>query len=298
MSEGVASVDQSAGPAARVPRLNEMNVGIRKDQGARAKPRGLGAEHAAQFADESVADAYARRPPYPREVFDILSSLVAGAPRRLLDLGCGRGEVAREMLNCVDKVDGIDAVDASAAMIDRGRRLPGGGDARLNWILAPAETARLRPPYGLVVAASSLHWMDWEVVLPRIKSALAPGAFLASFDDDSLPPPWQAQLDAIIPRYSTNREFEPYRLIDELERRGLFRRIGSRTTTPVCFRQSIEAYVESFHSRNGFSRERMTAAAAREFDQAVRDAVAPHARGAFVELHPAVTVHWGVPCPV
>src|SRR5439155_27011914 len=115
----------------------------------------------------------------------------------------------------VDKVDGIDAVDASAAMIERGRHLPGGGDARLNWILAPAETAPLRPPYGLVVAASSLHWMDWDVVLPRIKSTVAPGAFLAIFDDNSMPPLWHAQLDAIIPRYSTNREFEPYWLLDE-----------------------------------------------------------------------------------
>jgi SAM-dependent methyltransferase len=260
----------------------------------RAKPRGLGPDYAAQFCDASVADAYQHRPPYPLEVFDILADLVKGEPRRVLDLGCGRGEIARPLL---DRVDQIDAVDASAAMIERGRALPGGDGPRLHWIVGPAESAALRPPYGLVVAASSLHWMDWEIVLPRLREALRPGAFVAIFDDQTMPIPWTEQLNALIPRYSTNREFEPYRLLDELESRGLFRLAGSRRTQAVPFRQPIDAYVESFHSRNGFSRQRQSVADARAFDDAVRAIVAPHAVGdGEVELELCSTVHWGWPC--
>lgn len=37
----------------------------------------------------------------------------------------------------------------------------------------------LGPPYGLVTAGSSLHWMDWEVVLPRIGRLLSPEGCLA-----------------------------------------------------------------------------------------------------------------------
>ena len=257
---------------------------------SRPKPRGLGPEYAEQFCDQSIADAYQHRPPYPREVFEILSSLVHGTPRRVLDLGCGRGEVAREL---VDYMDEIDAIDASPAMIERGRRLPRGDDPKIRWIIAKAEDAPLRPPYGLAVAASSLHWMDWDVVLPRLAEALRPDALLAIFDDQTMPTPWGESLNAVIPRYSTNREFEPYRLIAELEARGLFRLVGSKTTEPVSFRQSLDAYIESFHSRNGFSRERQSAAAAKEFDDAVRRMVTPYMREGHIELQLRSTVNWG-----
>jgi SAM-dependent methyltransferase len=260
----------------------------------RPKPRGLSQEYASQFCDASVADAYAQRPPYPAEVFEILASLVQGSPRRVLDLGCGRGEVARGML---DRVDAIDAVDASPAMIERGRRLPGGDDAKLQWTVARAEEAALCPPYGLIVAASSLHWMDWDVVLPRLCDALLPGAFLALFDDQTIAPPWSDRLNAIIPRYSTNREFEPYRLIDELELRGLFRSAGSRMTGTVAFAQDLDAYLESFHSRNGFSRQRQAIDDAQAFDDAVREMVEPYAINGRVELRLCSTVQWGWPCP-
>src|SRR4051794_34210035 len=102
------------------------------------KPRGLGPQYAAQFGDVAVADAYRHRPPYAREVFDVLTSLVIGEPRAALDLGCGRGEIAREL---APRVDRVDAVDASAAMIARGRALAGGDHPNLRWIVAPAETA-------------------------------------------------------------------------------------------------------------------------------------------------------------
>jgi SAM-dependent methyltransferase len=271
----------------------------------RAKPRGLGPEYAAQFADESVADAYACRPPYPDEIYSILRCLMGGGspsspsvpslPRRVLDLGCGRGEIARNLLCYIDTTDEIDALDASPAMIRRGRWLPGGSDRRLNWIIGRAEDAPLRPPYALVIAASSLHWMDWDIVLPRIRKVLARQALLAIFDDQTSPPPWQERLNAIVPYYSTNREFQAYRLIDELTDRGLFRARESISTRTVAYRQSIDDYVESFHSRNGFSRQRMSAADADTFDKTVRAIVAPHAQDGQVQLELYCTIHLGRP---
>ena len=40
---------------------------------------------------------------------------------------------------------------------------------------------------------------------------------------------------------------------------------------------SVDRYVEMFHARNGFSRQRMDAQSAAEFDAAVRELVAPFA---------------------
>jgi len=56
-------------------------------------------------------------------------------------------------------VDRIHAVDWSAAMIEGGRRLPGGDHPNLIWTVGAAETVALVPPYGLVTAGASLHWM-------------------------------------------------------------------------------------------------------------------------------------------
>lgn len=83
--------------------------------------------------------------------------------------------------------------------------------------------------------------------------------------------------------------------MDELTTRGLFREAGRRRTAPHPFRQSVEAYIESIHSRNGFSRARMTRAAADEFDAAVRDVVAPFAQGDDLHMQVVGTVIWGVP---
>ena len=155
---------------------------------------------------------------------------------------------------------------------------------------------------GAVVTTLRAHhrWLelalDWDIVLPRLAGVLSPGGMLALFDDQTLTPPWQAQLGQIIPRFSTNRDFQPYNLIEELVRRGLFRVMGSRQTKPVGFCQTISGYVESFHSRNGFSRQRMKRRAAEEFDSALREVVTPHAReDGMLELQLLSTVTWGKP---
>jgi SAM-dependent methyltransferase len=143
-------------------------------------------------------------------VFDVLVGLIAAEPRAVLDLGCGTGNVARPLAPLVDRVD---AVDISAAMVEQGKRLPGGGHPGLHWIVGRAEDAPLRPPYALVTAGESLHWMDWDVVLPRMHDALTPGGSLAivvvsmsSWAGDGA---WGQEVVELIKRYNTAREWTP-----------------------------------------------------------------------------------------
>ncbi len=255
------------------------------------KPAHLGPEYGAQFQDAAVAEAYMHRPPYPAEVFEILAGLLV-EPRTVLDAGTGRGEIARMLAQVAARVD---AVDPSAEMIARGKLLPGGDLPTLRWILAPAETAPLDPPYGLITAAASLHWMQWSVVLPRFRAALALGALIAIVGDGWLPLPWERDLTPIITRYTTNRLYQPYDVIHEIEARGLFEKIGERQTAPVPFEQPLDAYVESFHARNGFSRERMRSGDAEAFDAAVHELVAPHAPDGIVRMEITSRVVWGHP---
>lgn len=148
-------------------------------------PAFLNWTHATRFQEPDVAARYHLRPPYPPETFTILTEIVGPAPRVVLDAGAGTGEIARGLLPFVERVD---AVDASAAMIAAGQGRPGGADPRLSWIIGSLETADLRPPYSLIVTGDSLHWMDWEIVLPRFAAVLGPGRFLAIAHRDVEPP--------------------------------------------------------------------------------------------------------------
>src|SRR5215203_5305781 len=148
-----------------------MSVALRPME---PKPKMWGERYGAVFSEASVVDHYRLRPPYAAETFDVLASLAAGGA--VLDVGCGPGDLARPLASAVARVD---AVDASAPMIERGRALPGGEAENLRWINARIEAAPLEPPYALVTAGDSIHWFDWESALPLFAGVLSADASLA-----------------------------------------------------------------------------------------------------------------------
>jgi len=256
------------------------------------KPAHLTADNAARFQDESVVGLYYLRLPYPPEVFDILTGLIADEPRVVLDVGTGSGPLARGLAPFVDHVD---AVDISAAMIAKGKTLPGGDHPRLHWIEGAVEDAPLRPPYALIVAGDSIHWTVWDIVFPRFADLLTAHGLVAIVERTELASPWQEGLDRLIRRYSTMRNYEPFDLIDELERRQLFRVVGRRETVPTVSRQPVDDYIASFHSRSSLSRDHMPPADADAFDQRLHDLVRPWATEDMLELHTVGGVVWGTP---
>jgi SAM-dependent methyltransferase len=255
------------------------------------KPDFYSRQYASAFQEISVADAYRHRPEYPQEAIDTLVGLVVDAPRAVLDAGCGTGFLARRLAGRVDRVD---AVDVSAPMIEWGRKLPGGDHPHLTWIVGTAEDAPLRPPYALITTGDSLHWMDWYVVMPRFARLLTPNGHLAILGVETAPPPWEEELWSLIRRYSTIPRWQAFNLVAGLEERGLFRRAGARRTEPFRFAQSLDAYVESFHGRASFSRERLTPEDAAAFDETVRAVVEPIC-GVTVEIQVYAEVVWGKP---
>ena len=258
------------------------------------KPKHLGPDYADQFKDQSVADAYVNYPPYPAEVFEVLESLIQDAPRIVLDLGCGTGDVARPLAAHVDLVD---AVDQSAAMIEIGRSRDEGDRPNIRWVCQSVEDFPFDTQYSLIVAGASLHWMDCKV-LPRMSAALSDSGYLAIVGGRGMDTtPWNDELSKIIPTFSTNKDYESYDLIDELERRSLFSVVGRKRTAPQEYRMSVDRYVEMFHARNGFSRQRMDAQSAAEFDTAVRELVAPFAVDHVLTFNVTTGITWGHPSP-
>jgi SAM-dependent methyltransferase len=237
---------------------------------------------------EKVARSYELRPPYPSDLLTTLAALTV-KPGAVLDLGCGLGDLARGLAS---KVDRVDAVDVSAAMIERGGTLPDGDSPNLRWIEGRAEEAILHPPYGLAVAGESLHWMAADIVLPRIRGALSSDAVLAIAGRG-----WgtgTAEEREIWVRLGRIGEWRPRDLIGELETRGLFERRGARRFT-MDWAPTIDDYAVATRSRASYPVDPERAEA---FDRALGELLGRLA-GEDGRLRLVVTgeVTWGMPCP-
>jgi SAM-dependent methyltransferase len=259
----------------------------------RAKPLHLSAEHAAQFGDEEVAAAYRHRPPYPPETFVILESLLGSHPRTVLELGAGTGDFT---VGLAPLADYLIAVEPSRPMLERGLRRTAALHRHVEWLAIAAETYAFDRRYTAVVAAEAFHWLDWHRVLPRLAISLVPSGYLILVERAlAAPLPWDQDLRALIGTFSTNRDYVPYDLVTELEARGLMA-VGGRTQTDtVVYPQTVDDYVESFHSRNGFSRARLPSARAQEFDERLRTLVRRYRQDDSVRLAVQARIAWGRP---
>jgi SAM-dependent methyltransferase len=259
------------------------------------KPSHLSLKYAEQFKDHSIVEVYHHREPYVQETIQKLAELITDEPRVLLDVGCGIGDLARVLVTEIEDVERVDAVDFSKPMLDKGRLLPAGNDPRLNWIYGRVEEVKLQPPYALITAGDSVHWMEWDIVFPLFHRSLTPHGYVALVSRASVDHPWDEELGALCARYSTNQEYAPYNPIEELEERHLFELHGSFQAQPVPLVQSGEDHLRCLHSRNGLSYERMSQQVAKEFDEAIRLAISPFLHKGQLILTVLNTVQWGKP---
>ena len=259
----------------------------------RSKPKGWASKYAAWFDEASVVARYDSRPPYPAEAFAKLRSLVVDEPRAVLDAGCGTGELARGLAPLVGRVD---AIDRSAAMLAKGRTLPGAEAPNLRWIHAELEEADLDPPYALVVAGESVHWFDWQRAMRRFATALSERGVLALVYRDWLnATELRARLAPVYARHGANPDFVALDPVRELEQRDLFDRFGDYTTDSAPWTPTIDELLACHHSQNGFVIEKMRDPVA--FDReviAVIDELAPQS-GDRIELDVVATITWGRP---
>jgi ubiquinone/menaquinone biosynthesis C-methylase UbiE len=252
----------------------------------------LDAKRAQAFADDDVARAYAKRPAYPPELFRVLFDLVPGR-ERALDLGCGPGKIA---LTLAGLFRGVEAVDPSSSMIEEGKRAS--AHANIDWIVASAEDAPLSGPYDLVTAGSSIHWMQHEIVFPKLADALEKNGTVAIISGDEVSAaPWLEEWTEFklgwLPRVGQQpdiagianalRSYEPWLDI-----------AGTRDFSYV-FQQSIADFIECQHSRATWARSAMGEALASAFDADLAEMLRPHASDGLVRYELSSTLVWGRP---
>src|SRR5258708_2063363 len=240
-----------------------------------SRPESHGDRFVARFQDQSVVDRYHLRPTYPPETFEILGELIRDEPRVILDVGCGTGNLARPLASYAER---IDAVDLSLPMLERARTLPGGASPKIRWLHGRAEDVETQPPYALITAGESLHWMERDVVLPRLVRVLTPHVMLAIAFVEEQPAPWSAGYRQISQHFTNNPTYQPFDWIAELEKERLFQQLGKRMTAPVSVSQTVADYIAAQHARSALSLDTMTAEQATQFDMEVQALLLPFAQ--------------------
>lgn len=183
----------------------------------------------------SAPDLYARgRPGYPPRVAEILRDLCRVGPETAaFEIGPGTGQATARLLDLGCTVCAIEPDARLAAYLSEslGPAHPG----RLTVMQAPFEEAALpSTAFDLGVAATSFHWLDPAIGLPKVKQLLRPGGHWAMwwnvYGDPDAPDDFQVRTHALFdslerPPTFADREKKPYALnreqrLAELEREG------------------------------------------------------------------------------
>lgn len=145
------------------------------------------------------------RPPYPAALWARAAELGALRPGlRGLDLGAGSGQATRVLLAAGLTVTAVEPGPHLAAELRR--RHP-----EVEVLQTTAEAAPL-PAGGVdvAVAATSIHWMDTTVLVPRLHRALAPDGLLLVlrnvFGDEDVPvTPFRERVAEVVARRAAPR---------------------------------------------------------------------------------------------
>lgn len=121
-------------------------------------------------------DQYRRFAAERSRPFRDLLGMVRGSPgMRVVDLGCGPGELTAEAHRALAARQTI-GIDSSEAMLARARPLAGAGLSFEKGDIAAFDGR----DFDLVISNAALHWLPrHEELLPRLAAALAPGGQVA-----------------------------------------------------------------------------------------------------------------------
>jgi SAM-dependent methyltransferase len=125
-----------------------------------------------------VAVEYDRsRPAYPDALVDEACAVAGiGDGDRVLEIGCGTGQLTRSLLARGLRVTALEPGDQLIRIAEE--NLKDAGD--VEFVHARLEDAQLpRESYEAVFSASAIHWVDPDLGWQKIADALAPGGALA-----------------------------------------------------------------------------------------------------------------------
>lgn len=176
----------------------------------------LNARRASFLAEAEDYERY--RPGYPDAA---IAWLVGTSPQRVIDVGCGPGNLTTQLALLGHDVVGLDP---SEAMLRAARK------KALRAVRGAAEALPFADACAdVVTAATAFHWFDHELAVPEIRRVLRPSGrvgLLTNIRDESVP--WVEALSKIIGSESAmaatlgGAEGMPLEFTTRLEARGHF----------------------------------------------------------------------------
>lgn len=171
---------------------------------------------------DSVAGLYdAARQGYPGEIVDaLLANAAVGRGGAVLEIGCGTGQLTRQLAGRALR---LTAIDIGPAMVQVARRNVADSTARFQ--VCSFEDFAGCGPFDLIVSATAFHWVDPGVGLAKAAWLLRPGGWLAPLmTQERYPEPLGSTLRELWMRYSRQRSGWPSQpaWLTALQDSGLF----------------------------------------------------------------------------
>ena len=121
-----------------------------------------------------------------RPFLDLLARIGARDPRRVVDLGCGPGNLTSLLVDRWPEAD-VSGLDSSPEMIERARP----ADSRISFDVADLRSWRPAAPVDVLISNATLQWLpDHLALLPQLVDQVRPGGWFAfqvpgNFDEPS-----------------------------------------------------------------------------------------------------------------
>ncbi len=158
---------------------------------ARPPPHWLRVEARSLYGSDPLAYE-AGRPGYPARVYEVLTERcgLGSAVRRVLEIGPGTGRVTRHALEVGAEVVAVEPDVALAAHLSERFSAK-----ELEVVVGLFEDVPLPDDwFDLVLSATSFHWVDQQIGLPKVGRVVRPGGWVALwwtvFGDPTRPDPF------------------------------------------------------------------------------------------------------------
>jgi trans-aconitate methyltransferase len=237
----------------------------------------------------NAAHYLAGRPPYsPRLIRRVAQSCELGGSHRLLDLGCGPGQLSLAFSSWVGS--GL-ALDPEPEMLRIAAGLGAGIAPNIEY--RQGSSYDLSPAFGrfrLAVIGRAFHWMDRPDTLARLDALIEPEGALALFSTAMVtdaPIAWLAPYQALLEEYAQSDPARVQRKSDDWESHDTVLAKSSfsaleRVSIVETRRTSVESLIERPLSMSSLSRERL-GERLDELQARIRQLLDAHATNGWVE---------------
>ena len=156
----------------------------------------------------------------------------------------------------------------------------------------------MEPPYDLICAGASIHWLDHERLMPRLAGSLSNGAWVMVIEGDGAwQPPWQAEFTDFTARWleRMGRRHNEAEFGVAMNRYQEFMVIHGQREFVAPVEQPLNDFIECQHSRASWARAVMGLERSEHYDAELKELLTPHVRAGALHFQVRTALTWSRP---